>query len=965
VSNEALTPPSRNVTVELGIINLKVDILTPNNLAPITSVANGTEIGMEINATFNEVPITQNMTWSALISEEVCTITSASYNTITETWFVNCTAPLIPENPIDNTLKILGNYTIAGMIISDQNADAITYIDMTPPRFSHVTADSVNQLDSVPTIQISVDIVDNTQVDAAWVVVEYTGINASISNYAKIGNTYIFDFANPNVEAEYTVHVFANDTLGMENSTTGWFDVYVPIYILGSTKDTRDNNQSLNARFYKPGTSEMIHEYQTYASQAEYNFSIRRRNYDVILTLNSTSILLRSFNPASSVIAQHGNNSSAKNLTNGFKIDLVTLRDIEDIGNIALPSDAPDAARNILFAYGIETPFFIYSTGTITLNYTKALSEIGVTIPEIYLRIYRCGSWNMTTRTCSDQFVMFSGVDENNVDVVGNVMSFDISSTSSYALAEWCKGLMCGESPPNPPVSPPSGGDSPSNGGDKTTDEKAECGNGACEIGENNLNCPVDCGAEFPFTVKTTIGDVRLQLGENKTYLMSVTNNLQIPLNVLLGVSGEAERFIKLQNNSFNVDGEETKNSEIYVSIPKTIETGVYTGIITVSAQGKTQEIPLTLRITAEGNDLLSLAIGLITPTVTSEDDLKFSLDLENIGFGEKFNVTLLYFIRRGDTEEIIATMNETVEIIDTESFIRSISLLNSQPSIGNYFLEVIAEFGDKSVKKIQPFDVIENFWLSVTGQSIIYGIILAAVVVGGYVGRRRYKKWKKAKARYVFPVNYNKLPRETDNVFWIGRVAETNKKAWFNPDDLTTHAIVAGSTGAGKSVSASVFVEEALEKKIPVVVFDPTAQWTGFVKSLKDENLLRHYSSFGMDKLRVHPYKGMIYEVTDPKAKINVKKYMLPGEITVFTLNKLKPGQYDEAVKNIISSIFAVGWEESTSLKMIIVFDEVHRLLEKYGGKGGYISLEKACREFRKWGIGLIMCSQVLADFK
>ena len=28
-------------------------------------------------------------------------------------------------------------------------------------------------------------------------------------------------------------------------------------------------------------------------------------------------------------------------------------------------------------------------------------------------------------------------------------------------------------------------------------------------------------------------------------------------------------------------------------------------------------------------------------------------------------------------------------------------------------------------------------------------------------------------------------------------------------------------------------------------------------------------------------------------------------------------------------------------------------------------MALEKACREFRKWGIGLIMCSQVLADFK
>jgi hypothetical protein len=81
--------------------------------------------------------------------------------------------------------------------------------------------------------------------------------------------------------------------------------------------------------------------------------------------------------------------------------------------------------------------------------------------------------------------------------------------------------------------------------------------------------------------------------------------------------------------------------------------------------------------------------------------------------------------------------------------------------------------------------------------------------------------------------------------------------------------------------------------------------------------------------------------------------------------MNKLGPGEYDVAVKNIINAIFRTGWEESTKLKMLMVFDEVHRLLEKYGGIGGYLSLEQACREFRKWGIGILMCSQVLADFK
>ncbi|MEM5882452.1 MAG: hypothetical protein QXS69_03260, partial [Candidatus Aenigmatarchaeota archaeon] len=48
-----------------------------------------------------------------------------------------------------------------------------------------------------------------------------------------------------------------------------------------------------------------------------------------------------------------------------------------------------------------------------------------------------------------------------------------------------------------------------------------------------------------------------------------------------------------------------------------------------------------------------------------------------------------------------------------------------------------------------------------------------------------------------------------------------------------------------------------------------------------------------------------------------------------------------------------------------LIVYDEVHRLLPKFGGSGkGFLALERGVREFRKWGIGLVLISQVLSDF-
>jgi hypothetical protein len=195
--------------------------------------------------------------------------------------------------------------------------------------------------------------------------------------------------------------------------------------------------------------------------------------------------------------------------------------------------------------------------------------------------------------------------------------------------------------------------------------------------------------------------------------------------------------------------------------------------------------------------------------------------------------------------------------------------------------------------------------------------------------------------------------------------VAETDVKAYLDEDKLTTHMILAGGTGSGKSVAAMVIAEECLKKDIPIIVFDPTAQWTGFIRSCKDQHMLSLYPGFNMRPEEAHAFKGSIIDVTDPNLSVDIEKYTKKGEITVFCLNKLKPSELDSFVTKTIDSIFAVPWEESRNLKLLIIYDEVHRLLPKYGGFKGYTSLERGCREFRKWGIGLIMISQVLMDFR
>ncbi len=241
--------------------------------------------------------------------------------------------------------------------------------------------------------------------------------------------------------------------------------------------------------------------------------------------------------------------------------------------------------------------------------------------------------------------------------------------------------------------------------------------------------------------------------------------------------------------------------------------------------------------------------------------------------------------------------------------------------------------------------------------------LIVAAITLASiFAGIKFYQRRMLRKLRYLTPTNYKSLSQED---LYVGKIPVDKKDAYLNRNDLMTHVLTAGSTGSGKTVSAMVMAEEALKKKIPVVVFDPTGQWTGFVRPNRDDSMLSSYKDFGLKDTDVRSFPGMIYDFEDPEKKVDLRKYLNPGEITVFALDKLKPAEYDTAVRNLIDTIFKQGWEESGELQVLVIFDEVHRLLERYGGKGGYVYLEKAAREFRKWGLGIIMISQVLSDFK
>ena len=67
----------------------------------------------------------------------------------------------------------------------------------------------------------------------------------------------------------------------------------------------------------------------------------------------------------------------------------------------------------------------------------------------------------------------------------------------------------------------------------------------------------------------------------------------------------------------------------------------------------------------------------------------------------------------------------------------------------------------------------------------------------------------------------------ETNGKFYIGKDVKTQENVLYDPDDLTTHAVVVGMTGSGKTGLCIDILEEAALQNIPALMIDPKGDIT------------------------------------------------------------------------------------------------------------------------------------------
>ena len=181
-------------------------------------------------------------------------------------------------------------------------------------------------------------------------------------------------------------------------------------------------------------------------------------------------------------------------------------------------------------------------------------------------------------------------------------------------------------------------------------------------------------------------------------------------------------------------------------------------------------------------------------------------------------------------------------------------------------------------------------------------------------------------KKRYIKVLDLKALPRPGKRAGFIGKIAETGIRTFIDLDRLQTHTLIAGATGSGKTIAAQDIIEEALDKNISIIVFDPTAQWTGFLRKCTQRQMLKRYKYFEMKEKSAKDFKGTIHSISNPREVIEIKKYINPGEINIFDLSKLEPKDIDIVVASTVQEVFRANLPAFSDRLIRLAISDSHR---------------------------------------
>lgn len=875
---------------------------------------------------------------------------NASHTNLTEldTYFFFIGGDFIPtiytnNTPVNSTASLFLNLTNIGDgtygfyacgfdIFGNSNCteNRTVYVDNSPPIFENIT--STNALVN-RNVNLSIGMFDGISgLSNATATIYYPNGSVQTYNMSLNGNMFNLTLYNMQLVGDYNVSYSVSDKVGNIASDMGYFDVYdAPLNVAGTVKDIFGNLQyNVNYTFFRPGTNIVLFSIMN----ATYNISadnLHERVYDLEARIGNDAVKLYNLNLTTNYIP-------------------ITIDEFSGLNAQMIPK------YKVLNAIGVNSTYV--GNATVTLSYAPAdLSDTNV--QEAGITLNKCSLWDYSLRRCSDSFPAYT---QGTLDNTNHLAIINTSSFSAFALT----ALTCG----NGNFQPYYGETQVNCAGDYGSSGSGS-GNTGSSGGSSGSGGGSGGGAGQLKVLQFSEYTIQKQIdaGQSITDPFVITNSLKTSVKATITFNGDASKVVSVASNKVELA---FLNS---TTIPLTIlgnNEGVYSGNMVISTDtAGTYTVPITIIVKSRTDQLIDLSLSLDRNSISPGGLLPFKIKAFNLGQLSKYSVTLNYSVINKANNKILLSKEESAIIENSLILSRNVTLPKNA-SAGEYSLSLVAYYGGKNVTETTLFTVATPKGLSALltnylplVMTIIVLVFIALIGLYYYFTLRKklfQKKIEELRAKSIYPFpDFDALPKS--GYAYIGQVADSLQSTYLDYTQLNRHTLIAGGTGSGKTVAGMVIVEELLKKGLSVVVFDPVGQWTGFAKKCEDNIMKSKYKKFGISGARA--FKTTVFQINQENMNIDILKYVKNRGLTILRLDGLNPKDADRFIEVCLEKIYRARLSETSSLRYLLVLDEVHRLLPKYGGRKAYVKLEQAVREFRKWGIGLLMISQVLTDFK
>ncbi|MFA6049053.1 MAG: helicase HerA-like domain-containing protein [Candidatus Micrarchaeia archaeon] len=1066
-----------NITINFTSYVLALSANYPNSSSQATNLTEGQNLSINATVTLGGSPLTSNLTFNATLGNATtsvaCPVTNAA--AAGSVMAMNCTMPALADGKTYN-LTLLLNYSTgtANVSINSTSLNSVKYRDTISPTVSNYSAPTVTW-NNPGTLQFNWT--DNDALQWANVTVRYpnnsvlfqspySSANASFPNL-----TISFSAAELFAVGDYNVTINATDLSGNANNTQYRFEVFNATILNTTATDAAGTALTVNYSLYRPFTGTALVQNNTNstggaslnASQREYdiNVSISNGAYEIILrnaSINSSTTAIATLD----IVPPTGVSVTGAKVLQAFAANpLVTYTNATVAFNYS-------SSLSTLQAYGYSQEYlFLFkcsswaiSTRNCSGNFTLVDNTTNSTTNKALDTVFNSTITRYTANVSSfSAYALVAGragdgvcrADLGETCVNSGDCTCEINATTNtttvintvYVSTGGGGGGVSGESGLASELSQLRAQTRNLSNVSKQDVESLQ--KRLAEL-ENRTSLDDRTIAELQAALNKTKSELGISTAAQNIYVelysteatqasVHVRNSKNEVSTIYARATGSIADFVQFDKQSVTLSPGEESDFKMVVRVPAGERAGSYNGAIELTQDNATASVPMQVRVLESKERLIDLKIQPLSEVVAPGRTLRNEVSIYNLGESKRIDATLKIQVVNPSSETVLQEIEDQILVETTISKIISIEIPKDAPD-GKYVLRAIASYAStanrtREATALAYFRVgrtLLDFTILGLPLWFIISIILTitAVTVFYYYEKREAER----KRRYLERIDFAKLPAPGPRSGFIGKIAETHVGAFSELDRLTMHTLIAGATGSGKTVAAQVLVEEALKKGIAVVVFDPTAQWTGFLRQQRNKEMVAQYKDYNMAPSEAQAFKGNIHVVRDPEERIDVKPLLKPGEITIFVLSKLKqtsepaettaaiqgqksptqdstpktqdskagageaapmqidavlqhleteaekqvfrgaegphgPSQIELFVANTVNRVFESNLEESKQLRLLLVYDEVHRLLPKFGGSGeGFRQIERAVREFRKWGVGLILVSQVLSDF-